>query len=482
MGRRNEIPIRAWEVTQIWGSTVVRSEVFAGEFEVTVGDEPGCDLPMAIEGRQVLLRGSGDTATLCAPIGARGVVAAPAGTVELAGDAAVDVALGEDGRAILEVAGMEVLVRATDAPEKITAATPFSFKNHRFTAASFALHAAFLFGVILVPPTAMSLTGDPIAIRNRLAAIDSAPAVEPLPEWMATQPGPTQGTNEGQPMQGEMGQAGDPNETRSGQLQRRGRADNTRPVVSRLSAEQVRTTGILGVLAQSGFDPTGAIYGTDGEGRDPVTLIGVIRSDHFGPGFGLGGWGPAGTGRGGCPAGANPADCAAGTVGIGRTGIMGSIGGCSAERLASLVREHGRARAVEMCSGGHDGIGIGIPGGGRPRASRVPGIYPHDVSLAGGLSKEAIRRTVRSHMSEIRHCYEQGLRSMPDLAGRVSVRFTVRPDGAVLSSQVAGSTLQSASTEQCMAGAVRRWAFPAAENGGVTVVTYPFVVVPAEGN
>ncbi len=328
----------------------------------------------------------------------------------------------------------------------------------------------------------MSLTGDPIGIRNRLAAIDSQPEVEPLPEWMAETPGPTQGTNEGQPMQGDQGNAGDPDESRNGQLQRRGRADNPRPVVSRLSAEQVRSTGILGVLHQSGFDPTGAIYGTDGEGRDLATLVGVLHSDHFGPGFGNGGFGPGSTGRGGCPAGANPADCAAGTVGIGRTGLLGGIGGCDAERLAALVREHGRARAVEMCSGGHDGIGIGIPGGGRPRATKVPGIYPHDVQLAGGLSKEAIRRTVRSHMSEIRHCYEQGLRSQPDLAGRVSVRFAVRADGAVLSSQVAGSSLQSASTEQCMAGAVRRWAFPASDNGSVTIVTYPFVVVPAAGN
>jgi len=85
-------------------------------------------------------------------------------------------------------------------------------------------------------------------------------------------------------------------------------------------------------------------------------------------------------------------------------------------------------------------------------------------------------------MNEIRFCYEQGLHSQPDLAGRVSVGFTIRGDGAVLSTRVASSSLGSPGVESCMAGAVRRWAFPAAENGGVTVVTYPFVVVRAEDN
>ena len=104
------------------------------------------------------------------------------------------------------------------------------------------------------------------------------------------------------------------------------------------------------------------------------------------------------------------------------------------------------------------------------------------AEVRGSLDKEIIRRVVRNHLKEIRFCYEQGLHRQPDLAGRVSVGFTIRGDGGVLATHVAGSTLQSPSVESCMAGAVRRWAFPASPTGGATVVTYPFVVVPAAEN
>jgi len=483
MGRRMERPSRAWEVTQIWGGNVQKSEVFAGTFEVGIGDEAGCDLPLALEGRHVLVRGDEMGAVLSAPRGATGVVATASGTIELHGDAAVDVPLGEDGRAILEVAGMELLVRATEAPEKIESAMPFSWRDHRFTAVSLGMHLAFLVGVLLVPPNAMSLSIDRTELRNRIAQVVLAPPEEIVPEWM-TKVGPVQGTNEGQPASGDMGKAGDPNEThRNRQLQRRGPPDNPSPAISKLTQDQVRHIGIIGVLTASAVDLDGSIYGREAaQGRDPQTLAGNLSGLELGAANGIGGLGPIGTGRGGCPAGTPPALCAAGTVGVGTTGLLGTIGGCSAERLAALTREVGRARAVEMCSGGISGVGIGVVGGGRPRPSVVPGIHPLPVQLSGGLSKESIRRVVHQHMNEIRFCYEQGLHRQPDLAGRVSVGFTIRGDGGVLATHVAGSTLQSPSVESCMAGAVRRWAFPASPTGGATVVTYPFVVVPASEN
>jgi TonB family protein len=95
--------------------------------------------------------------------------------------------------------------------------------------------------------------------------------------------------------------------------------------------------------------------------------------------------------------------------------------------------------------------------------------------VRGSLSKEVIRRTIQRHANEVRFCYEQGLAQRPDLAGRVDLQFVIAPSGAVQAAEVASSTLQEARTEDCIRKAVRRFAFPAPDGGGVVIVRYPFV-------
>jgi len=94
----------------------------------------------------------------------------------------------------------------------------------------------------------------------------------------------------------------------------------------------------------------------------------------------------------------------------------------------------------------------------------------------GGLDKEIVRRVVRSHVKEVKFCYERELQRQPGLHGRVSARFVIGPDGRVASAGIAESSLGHAGAERCIADAVRRWEFPRAEGGGVTFVTYPFVL------
>ena len=47
-----------------------------------------------------------------------------------------------------------------------------------------------------------------------------------------------------------------------------------------------------------------------------------------------------------------------------------------------------------------------------------------------------------------------------------------------MASIVQSSTLGNPGVEQCIAGAVRRWEFPKPQ-GGIVVVTYPFVLKSA---
>ena len=132
-----------------------------------------------------------------------------------------------------------------------------------------------------------------------------------------------------------------------------------------------------------------------------------------------------------------------------------------------------------MCTGGQGvpGTGPNLTGPNRPGKSppRIQGV----AQPSGALSREQIRRTVHLHMNEIRYCYEQALQSNPDLDGRVVVRFVVAGRGNVMTSVAASSTI-GAGPGSCVSNAVSRWSFPAAENGGVTSVTYPFTFTHPE--
>jgi TonB family protein len=58
------------------------------------------------------------------------------------------------------------------------------------------------------------------------------------------------------------------------------------------------------------------------------------------------------------------------------------------------------------------------------------------------------------------------------------VSFTIDPTGAVSEADIAQSTLNDNSVEQCVLSRIRRWAFPQPK-GGVCVINYPWVLQPA---
>jgi TonB family protein len=100
------------------------------------------------------------------------------------------------------------------------------------------------------------------------------------------------------------------------------------------------------------------------------------------------------------------------------------------------------------------------------------------VTAKGPIDKDIIRRIVRAHINEVRHCYNQGLVRDPNLAGRVEVQFTVGPTGKVPLAVVQQSSLEDKNVANCVTKAVRRWTFPKPHGGGHVMVTYPFVLSP----
>lgn len=120
------------------------------------------------------------------------------------------------------------------------------------------------------------------------------------------------------------------------------------------------------------------------------------------------------------------------------------------------------------------GRALGALGGFTDR--RVGGTYVvaqrADAGAAGTLPREVIREAVRARMSDVRRCYEAGLAFDRDLAGRVTVEFTLDAQGAVTGTRVVEDGLDRPQVGACIAEYAQRWSFPAP--GGPFQFRYPF--------
>jgi hypothetical protein len=96
-------------------------------------------------------------------------------------------------------------------------------------------------------------------------------------------------------------------------------------------------------------------------------------------------------------------------------------------------------------------------------------------SVQGSLPPEVIQRIVRSHYSQFRDCYEQGLRRNPALTGRVTVRFVIGRDGSVLTAApVPDTRFPDGEVVRCIVREYRTLRFPAPQGGVVTAI-YPIL-------
>lgn len=197
-------------------------------------------------------------------------------------------------------------------------------------------------------------------------------------------------------------------------------------------------SGLLGIL--KGAEGSGAVsnvFGPGGLGTGINNAMGGLRGDTAGDAGGAGGLGSRGTGAGG-----------GGSLGIGGLGTHG----------------HGRGGG-----GGYGNINLG--GRGKARTRVVPG----RTIIKGALSKTEIGRVIRRNLARFKYCYEKQLSSNPNLAGKISVYFTIAPTGAVAQTQVRESSMNNATVENCVQGIMKSLKFPAPKGGGIVVVTYPFV-------
>lgn len=124
-------------------------------------------------------------------------------------------------------------------------------------------------------------------------------------------------------------------------------------------------------------------------------------------------------------------------------------------------------------SSGNIGYGAVGAGDGKGRVTiDVPGT---NAEFTGTIDREAVRRVIRSILSQLRACYEKQLRGNPSLNGKLVITFEIVEQGRVTSSKPKSSTLGDPEVGRCVAARIQAQRFPEPPPGTIAVVDYPFV-------
>jgi TonB family protein len=142
------------------------------------------------------------------------------------------------------------------------------------------------------------------------------------------------------------------------------------------------------------------------------------------------------------------------------------------ERLAA-EQERLLERVDRRCGGCRESIAEALA----ERSAQEPA-GPAEPTTSGGLSGQVITQVARAHQSRLRQCYQRGLRSNPDLAGRVVISFVINPFGEVQEADIRRSDLHDGGVESCLLDVIMGWRFPFPDPAGEVYVNYPIDFTP----
>jgi hypothetical protein len=131
--------------------------------------------------------------------------------------------------------------------------------------------------------------------------------------------------------------------------------------------------------------------------------------------------------------------------------------------------------------GGLGGFGKSYIGSGGPSLGRVLSdvSLAEDVELEGGLDRAVIQATIAKYLSQIRACYERGLRKHPALTGQVTMDFEIAASGKLNFAKVKRTSLANPPVESCISQVMLTWQFPKPVGGTLVRVNYPFMLKPS---
>lgn len=231
------------------------------------------------------------------------------------------------------------------------------------------------------------------------------------------------------------------------------------------SIDDARDFGMVGLLRAANSAAVRPIDGTSPWGTDDAfTAMGGMLGRALGDAEGSEGLALSGIGEGGGGSGEG--------IGLGRIGTIGHIDGLPGPGT-------GGVGTLRLGSGGisswssWDGVRMRM----RSRSGYgFRGVHCRcgETSVEGRLPPETVQRIVRQSFGRFRACYNEGLRSNPALAGRVTTRFVIGRDGSVVTAGDGGSDLPDAGVRACVHRAFSSLSFPQPE-GGIVTVAYPIL-------
>ncbi|MCS6899615.1 MAG: AgmX/PglI C-terminal domain-containing protein [Myxococcales bacterium] len=378
---------------------------------------------------------------------------------ELAGAYMIDLPAGARSR--VEVDGLVFQVASVAAGKKIPVPllAGASLTGFLFFGLSFLVHTGMLAGMAFFKPSLSGVDDEEarreqqVLMQQFLKAAAEREQEEKPPEETAQTNADNKEGGTGTRAKGEEGSMGNPNtKATNNRFGVQGPKDNPDPHIARQAAlKEAAEFGIIGLLnSGAGGDPNAptAPWGRDDSlGNDPISARGNMWGADIGDSFGAGGLGLSGIGEGGGGRGEG--------IGLGSIGTIG----------------HGSG------TGTGQGFGSGHGRLGGEHKAKPPQVRMGATTVSGRLPPEVIQRIVRQSFGRFRLCYENGLRSNPNLQGRVSVRFVIDRSGAVSSVGNGGSDLPDSSVVSCVIRSFSGLSFPQPEGGIVTVV-YPISFSP----
>jgi hypothetical protein len=169
-----------------------------------------------------------------------------------------------------------------------------------------------------------------------------------------------------------------------------------------------------------------------------------------------------------------------------------SIEAGPAERDAGVSTEARERAVLELLAGGEPATRLpraGVDPGHdfdpaqRDRVAppmRPPLVKKGTMTVAGPLPEEVIERIVRQNFGRWRLCYENGLRTNPELAGQIVVRFAIDKTGAVEGAKSPSATLDDPNVVACAVRSFGNLSFPEQEKKGTVHVMYTLLFEPGD--
>ncbi|MEM6996977.1 MAG: AgmX/PglI C-terminal domain-containing protein [Myxococcota bacterium] len=111
-------------------------------------------------------------------------------------------------------------------------------------------------------------------------------------------------------------------------------------------------------------------------------------------------------------------------------------------------------------------------------ATRTVKVRQGKTVVDAGMDPGIARRIVRSHLGEVRACYEKGTPDDAAVSGGVTVEFQINTTGKVSKATVTKTSLSNETVETCIEKAGKRWKFPRPTGHTDVVVTMPFTFEP----